>query len=24
IDNKGELSCVSQQLIVGDKMRFTV
>ncbi|ENC6389653.1 UTRA domain-containing protein, partial [Salmonella enterica] len=24
IDNKGELSCVSQQLIVGDKIRFTV
>lgn len=24
IDNKGELSCVSRQLIVGDKIRFTV
>ena len=24
IDNKGELSCVSKQLIVGDKIRFTV
>ncbi|EAP7661813.1 GntR family transcriptional regulator [Salmonella enterica] len=24
IDKKGELSCVSQQLIVGDKIRFTV
>ncbi|EJN3912913.1 GntR family transcriptional regulator, partial [Salmonella enterica] len=24
IDNKGEISCVSQQLIVGDKIRFTV
>ncbi|MEF3100894.1 GntR family transcriptional regulator [Raoultella ornithinolytica] len=24
IDNKGEMSCISHQLIVGDKLRFTV